>query len=505
MKNQNHILFEKFNIIECLKKDDYTSVYIADHIYLGKKIILKTLNTENITDLLLIDRFKREAKILARLDHPNIIKVLDSSRHKNVFYLSFEYFKSSNLHEIIKNNLLTNNQKRNILIQLARGLEAAHQAGIIHRDIKPENILINENNHIKIADFGLATIINESVLTNKSSIVGTPSYMSPEQIRGEKLTPQSDLFSLGIIIYELFCGENPFLGKDINASINNILDFDEHKIMTGVAQLPQEISLIIKNILQRDKEVRLKSASEILRLLKDETAPQKISHSSRKYNAKTMMITASVIASIIIVFILINNYNSKSNPIEEQPFIIKDINHPIEEDTVKEKDNSIFPRQVTNAVIAGEKMRSIPVRPVPPTGKLNVYSNPDADIFIDSQYIGSTPLKDDISLAAGVYSVGLAHHAYPDYHRTIKINPGEEVLWNVNLDTLFGYLNCNIYPWGEVYIDGKLIGQSPFQKPLILIPGRHVINVENPKFKTFTDSLTIVQKETTDCKIYLKQ
>ena len=504
MKNQNHKLFEKFNIIECLKKDDYTSVYIADHIYLGKKIILKTLNTETISDLLLIDRFKREAKILARLDHPNIIKVLDSSRHKNTFYLSFEYFKSSTLHEIIKEKQLTNDQKCEILIQLARGLDAAHQASIIHRDIKPENILINENNHIKIADFGLATIINESILTNKSSIVGTPSYMSPEQIKGESLTRQSDLFSLGIIAYELFCGENPFLGKDINATINNILDFDEHKIMAGVAQLPQDISLIIKNMLQRDKKVRLKSASEILRLLKDETAPQKISFSGRKFESKTMMIAASVIAAVITVFIFNNVFNSKGNPIEEQPFIIKDNDQPMKEDTARIIDSSLFSKQVAKTVIPDKKMQTIAVRKAPPTGTLNVTSIPDADLFIDSQYIASTPLQDDIILATGVHSLGLAHHAYPNYHRLIKIEPGKDVLWNVKLDTLFGYLNCNIYPWGEVYIDGKPIGQSPFQKPIILLPGRHMINVENPKFTTFTDSLTIVQKETTDCKIYLK-
>ncbi len=505
MQNQNHLLFDKFNIIECLKKDDYTAVYIADHIYLGKKIILKTLNTETISDLLLINRFKREAKILARLDHPNIIKVLDFSRHKNIFYLSFEYFKSSNLQEIIKGNLLTIDQKCKILLQLARGLDAAHQAGVIHRDIKPENILINKDNQIKIADFGLATIINESVLTNKSSIVGTPSYMSPEQIKGESLTPQSDLFSLGIIAYELFCGENPFLGKDINATINNILDFDEHKIITAVAHLPSEISLLIKNMLEKDKNIRLKSAREILRHLKDDAEPQKLSRSRSKLTSNIMIIAASVVVLVIIVFILSNGFHSEGNRIEEQSSIMKDIDQPIQGDTAGIRNSTFFSEQVTKEVIPDERTQSIPVRAEPPTGKLKIHSIPDADIFIDAQYIASTPLQDDITLAAGVYSLGLAHHAYPDYHRLIKIEPGKKVLWDVRLDTLFGYLNCNIYPWGEVYIDGKLVGQSPFQKPLVMMPGRHMIKVQNPKLTTFTDSLIIVQKETTDCKIYLKQ
>ena len=136
-ENRNDLLFEKYKIIECLKKDEYSCVYIADHTYLGKKILLKTLNTDRIENTLWLDRFKREAKILAQLDHVNIIKVLDFGKHKNIFYLSFEYFDSRNLREILKENDLIFDQKSQILIQLAQGLSVAHQAGIVHRDIKP--------------------------------------------------------------------------------------------------------------------------------------------------------------------------------------------------------------------------------------------------------------------------------------------------------------------------------------------------------------------------------
>jgi serine/threonine-protein kinase len=258
-------------------------------------------------------------------------------------------------------------------------------------------------------------------------------------------------------------------------------------------------------MLEKDKNIRLKSAREILRHLKDETEPQKLSRSGSKLNSIIMIIAASVVVLLIVVFILSNVFNSEGNRIEEPPSILKDIEQPIQGDTVGRRNSSFFSEQVTKAVIPDKKLRSIPSRTAPPTGKLSVHSIPDADIFIDAQYIASTPLQDDIILAAGVYSLGLTHRAYPNYHRLIKIEPGKEVLWDVRLDTLFGYLNCNIYPWGEVYIDGKLIGQSPFQKPIILLPGRHMIKVENPKYTAFTDSLTIVQKDTTDCKIYLKQ
>jgi len=224
------ILFEKFEIIEVLKKDEHSTVYLANHKYLGKKIILKTLDTQKISDPAVLNRFKREAKILAKLDHPNIIKVLDFGTHKNHFYLSFEYFVSRNLRELFNSTEISNSEKKSLFIQLIKALNIAHSQSIIHRDIKPENILVNDSLELKIADFGLAIQKDENLMTSKSSIVGTPAYMSPEQIKGEKLTPQSDMFSLGIVVFELFSGFNPFLGKDINETINCILTFDEDKI-----------------------------------------------------------------------------------------------------------------------------------------------------------------------------------------------------------------------------------------------------------------------------------
>ena len=223
MHTSTEILYDKFEIIDTIKKDVYTSVYLANHIYLGKKIILKTLNTDELSDKTILARFKREAKILAQLDHPNLIKVLDFGMYRNNFYISFEYFESKNLRNIIRQNNYTLEQKRSLIIRLMKALNAAHQNHIVHRDIKPENLLVNSRLELKIADFGLALMQDETKLTVQSSIVGTPSYMSPEQIRGEDLQPQSDLFSAGIVVLELFTNENPFLGKDINETINKVI------------------------------------------------------------------------------------------------------------------------------------------------------------------------------------------------------------------------------------------------------------------------------------------
>src|ERR1035437_5538840 len=217
------ILFEKFQIIETLKKDEHAGVYLANHIYLSKKIILKVLNTLKIPDAAIIERFKREAKILAKLDHPNIIKVLDFGMSKEFFYISFEYIEGESLRNVFKTKNLTQDQKEHLMIQLLQGLNYAHKNKIIHRDIKPENIFIDKNLNVKLGDFGLALSSDDNFVTNPYSIVGTPSYMSPEQIQGNKLTEQSDLFSAGVVIFELFTGINPFLRDNVSLTLNEII------------------------------------------------------------------------------------------------------------------------------------------------------------------------------------------------------------------------------------------------------------------------------------------
>ena len=144
-ENSKNILFDKFEIIECFKKDDYTGVYLAQHIYLNKEIILKCLNTKTVPDNTTVERFKREAKILAKLDHPNIIKVLDFGMYDEYFYISFEYFKGGSLREVIHANKLTIEEKRRVVIQILEGLDEAHLNGIIHRDIKPENLVLEDD------------------------------------------------------------------------------------------------------------------------------------------------------------------------------------------------------------------------------------------------------------------------------------------------------------------------------------------------------------------------
>jgi serine/threonine protein kinase len=491
-QNQNNrLLFNKFQILQCLKKDIFSSVYIAHHVYLGKKILLKTLNTQEIPDSTWLERFKREAKILARLDHPNIIKILDFGSHAEQFYISFEYFESNNLRTFIRKTPLTTRQKYDIFMQISRGLVAAHNANIIHRDIKPENILINDAEKVKIADFGLAISTDEKLLTQKSSIVGTPAYMSPEQIKGDELTIQSDLFSLGIVGFEIFSGKNPFVGEDINQTINNILNVNWNNLKPYLKSIPTDMIFVIQKLLNPDPQERYQTTEEMLKKFDsiDKPVPSK----------KILFRLSYLIAPLVVLIIISALYFLQKDEEEMSPIASNvPINFPID----SPRDRSINPEKVKPSIRGNHSMlEQLKVPELSTPGKLKVESFPEAEFFVDSQKIES----EYITLSAGQHLLELVHPAYPPYREIITIASGQEIHKVIKIDTLFGYFSCYIYPWGKLYIGEENYGQSPFFKPFRLNPGVYTIHIQNPNYLPLTDTLSIAKKETTYYKIDLDQ
>ena len=490
------ILFEKFEVIECLKKDTNTSVYVANHIYLGKKIILKTLNTDELSDKTILGRFKREAKILARLDHPNLIKVLDFGTYQNFFYLSFEYFESRNLRAIIKFNSFTVDEKTYLLIQLLKALNVAHQNRIIHRDIKPENILVNSNLELKIADFGLAVVLNDTALTQKASIVGTPSYMSPEQIRGEELTPQTDLFSTGIVAYELFLNENPILGEDISKTINKVLNYNVAQILDKIKSLPENIQKALQSMLQKNLRNRAKSAAEILNLLGVEEEVQNRITKEIVYKRRSKKIIYITLPVIILISIFAFLYfrtdiiSKKNSFVYEMPKLNTDSEYFFkrEENYLAPLENSV--NKEPEVEIKNNETSSI----IP--GQLFIECLPWADVYIDNEKIDTTPLSKNITLKAGIYNLQLIHPDFPAYSRRIRIRSNQIDSISINFNNLVGHLLCKINPWGDIYINKKLYGTTPLREPLALLPGYYHVIITNPNYGKVDTTIKINAKET---------
>ena len=260
------VLGNRYEIIKKIGDGGMAFVYKAKDILLNRIVAVKVLRPEFVDDDEFLGKFKREAEAVASLSHPNIVNVYDVGEEGKVHYIVMEYVDGQNLKEIIKNEgTLDEYTALDITKQIARALGAAHKKGIIHRDIKPHNILIsNEGRVVKVADFGIAKAVSNSTMTNVGSIIGSVHYFSPEQAKGKFVTNNADLYSLGIVLYEMIIGKVPFRGDSpISIALQHINDEIEFTSEEQVS-IPQSVRTIIKKLTEKSSVDRYQSAEEVI-------------------------------------------------------------------------------------------------------------------------------------------------------------------------------------------------------------------------------------------------
>src|SRR5579875_1915116 len=200
-------------------------VYKAHDPEIDRDVAVKLLRAdlldgEDRTEMLA--RFRREAQAAGRCVHPNIVSLFDYALYDGTPYLVMEYVRGASLARLLENGARLNpEQASTIMLQILDALACAHALGVVHRDVKPANILLSEGARVKVADFGISRL-QGSTLTQSESLVGTPSYMSPEQCRGDEVDPRSDLFSAGVILFELLAGERPFHARNVTGILNQV-------------------------------------------------------------------------------------------------------------------------------------------------------------------------------------------------------------------------------------------------------------------------------------------
>jgi len=254
-----------YTIIREISRGPLTTVYLARQDALEREVFLKVLNVHLKNEPDLLERFRREAKICARLRHPNIVSVFDFGAAGESFYIAMEYLEGKSLSEIVRAyHPLPFEVIVFITQEVARGLAYAHDFGVVHRDIKPANIMIENTGAVKIADFGLATKADLPTVTIQHSAVGTPAYMSPEQASGKEVDKQSDLFSLGATIYEMCSGRSPFLGETLAESVNNVFTHEPLPLHKVRPDIPLWFSQMVEQLLEKDPRKRLSGAEKII-------------------------------------------------------------------------------------------------------------------------------------------------------------------------------------------------------------------------------------------------
>lgn len=260
------ILGNRYQIIKKIGDGGMAFVYQAKDKLLNRIVAVKVLRPEFVDDKDFLAKFKREAEAVANITHPNIVNVYDVGQEGKVHYIVMEYVDGQNLKEIIKNEgVLDEYTALDITKQIAQALSAAHKKGVIHRDIKPHNILIsNEDRQVKVADFGIAKAVSNSTITNIGSIIGSVHYFSPEQAKGQPVANNADLYSLGIVLYEMLIGRVPFRGDSpISIALQHIneeIEFTQEE----KTKIPHSIRTLISKMTEKSPEDRYQSAEEVI-------------------------------------------------------------------------------------------------------------------------------------------------------------------------------------------------------------------------------------------------
>ncbi|NNE97619.1 MAG: protein kinase [Pyrinomonadaceae bacterium] len=279
MKLKPDTTISHYKILSEIGKGGMGEVYLAQDTELDRKVAIKFLSDEFVDDSDKLNRFVQEAKAASALNHPNIITIHQIGKTDDTRFIALEYIEGETLTERLKNKLKFN-EALDIATQIASALDAAHAAGIVHRDIKPDNVMIREDGIVKILDFGIAKLMEQEkpdlesedktavqVNTTPGMIIGTANYMSPEQAKGKEVDSRTDIFSFGVLLYEMVSGRLPFEGDSPLEIIGSILK-DEPKPL-GNATVPPEISRIILKTLRKDPDERYQTIKGLLGDLND--------------------------------------------------------------------------------------------------------------------------------------------------------------------------------------------------------------------------------------------
>lgn len=274
--------FAHYYVLSLLGAGGMGEVYLAEDTRLKRRVALKILPKEFTLDEERLRRFQQEAQSASALNHPNILMIFDIGEAEGTHYIATEFIEGTTLRRHFANSRMNLREVSSVSIQIASALASAHAAGIVHRDIKPENVMLRPDGYVKVLDFGLAKLIEPqpstietqaptiaNLVTEPGKIVGTIAYMSPEQVRGVAVDARSDIFSLGVVIYEMVSGRHPFSGETASDLIASILKTNPAPLERYSSDVPPKLQWIVSKALRKERDERYQTAKELLGDLKN--------------------------------------------------------------------------------------------------------------------------------------------------------------------------------------------------------------------------------------------
>ncbi len=455
-----------YDVVEEIGSGGMALVYKAIQPSLGRPVAIKVLRPEYVHDRQISTRFEREASALATLQHGNIVHVYDFAREANRAYIVMEYVEGVDLYDVLAE---ARRMPADVAALVARGvsegLEHAHSRGIIHRDIKPSNIILSKKGEIKIMDFGIARDPGKSDLTRAGLAVGTPAYMAPEQIRGDTIDFRTDLFAVGIVLYEMLAGTKPWIEEEGRSITIKVLDEPMQPLSAVAPEIPPALVSIVERCLRKRPDQRFGSTHQLTSAL-DAYIQRHVAAEPRTrllvYMHNRQLITGDEAATSVSTDLL-----------TEASVRRRDVGIPLPAarlllQPVLWAHAAAFALIVGICGLAGAGVwsdgepRSAPI------------------VTVGSASLGGGPQGSADAIGARA-SVGPAATEGPH-----------------------GWVRIVVQPWARVFIDGQYFDTTPFDRPIALPPGSHRIGFRNPYFEDEDRFVEIREGETARVRVALK-
>ncbi len=501
-------LIGKYRIVREISRSSITSVYEALQPPLDRKVLIKRLHPEYISDREISARFEREARTLGLIKHQNIVHIYDYHASEDDLYLVEEWISGGSVADLLKEHgTLTEPETVAIALDVLEGLEVAHKAGIIHRDIKPSNLLISHEGVVKITDFGLSQFEGSPGLTQQGMVIGTPAYMAPEVVSTGQADARSDLYSLGVTLYELMTGENPFLTKNLSETLTKVLSFKPAPL-EGVSPKMQKL---LASMLDKKEEKRPASVTEALEQIRELAKTFQVEHGWRdvkltatpdlamreesgsgirprvkpKRTIKVVFTALTVIIMCVFAFIIYNNISNRS---ENNISTTEKRGEPSESpilSPVYPREDSIHQQDVNNQAVSIH-----PDQDMNMSDRSNLLDKTNSDI-------GSKSSKEIDSLDQRSYTA-VRNLLTPESSEAPSRERESAEPWSASgqLEKRVGYLMLSVEPWANVFFENRFMAQTPYISPLELPSGEVTLTLVNPDFPPLTRTFIIPSGDT---------
>jgi len=505
-------IVSRYKILRTLGGSEMSEVYLAEDVDLHRKVAIKFLSPVFAAQDEFRERFKHEAQAAASINHPNSVTIHEVGEFAGRPYIVMEYIEGESLGRRMARQALPLADILEIALQICEGLRKAHQQGIWHRDIKPDNILLDAEGRVKIVDFGLAKLRQVNTLTLKGTIMGTPRYMSPEQVAGETLDQRSDIFSLGIVLYEMIAGVKPFKGETWKPIANAILHHQPEPLAKHNRGVTASLQSVLDKALAKNRDARYQNIESLLADLKREKKllagampSTAITHSAptRRRHKKIYWALAGGLAVILLIFLL-NKFprlitGATGNTKSTAPVRIDSTTAM----AAQPADSLVPVDQPATSDSAAAKASEPPQKEtVSLFGSLVIGSQPsDADIILNNETKGKTP-QTLRHLAAGDYRIVFKKEGYEDESTTIAVERGKAKNINASLRLLKGKLRVLIKPSGSIFIDGVLkVENAADWREMNLDAGSYKVRMESPGLGHWEKSIVISPNQTKELPI----